>query len=313
MGNLIRISAAALCVMALGLGSMQAQGNGGIPAPNGRLNNSSSVNNGKSNAAANRNNNKNRYNSDNRNGNGRIDDNRKNGGSQYRNNVPNRGIDRPQAGVSRPQNPMTPDPRKRYDGGARGNGIARPNYVAGTPISPPMRQYRPRVIAAPRPIARPSNYLHSRRVEYINNVLGLTFYSDVSQGLNYLYDNHFYIDGYDDNTVYLRNVAQLDYNWDDVYLNYTSGGLTSAQFVYSTSGDDESRYNSVYYMLCARYSDPVILNYNSRSPRGTAAWYGNGYKNYVTLDYYIDYATNGHRRYYTVLTYCTNLDRNTIY
>ena len=319
MGNLlIRMSAVAICSVVFGLGTMQAQSNsrGGIPAPNSRnsasvapqpSNNRGTSNSGNKGAAApnNRNNsassNANRYNSNRNNS-----SNKASGGIA----APTRN---PQSGVTRPQTPMTPDPRNKYDGGARQNGIARPNYVAGTPIPPPVRQYRPRTIVAPRPVLRPSNYSHSRRVEYINNVLGLRFYSGISVSLNYLYDNHYYIDGYNDNTIYLRDVNQLDYKWDDVYLNYKNDGLTSAQFIYSTSGDNQSRYNSVYYMLCARYGDPVMLNYNSRSPQGTAAWYGNDYMNYVTLDYYIDYAYNGQRRYYTVLTYCTNLDRNRIY
>lgn len=209
-----------------------------------------------------------------------------------------------QAKVNPPKNQNYVDERQKKDGGRRNNSIGKPNYVAGVAINPPVRQNRPKTLAAPKPIKRPSNYTANSNVATLSNVLGLAFYSSISTSLNYFYNNNYYIDGYNDNAVYLRNVSELGYEWDDVQVNYTSSSMTSVQFIASTSTANESRFNAVYNKLCNKYGDPVSLNYSSSE--ASAAWYGRGYNNYVTLDYYKDYSNDGQFRYYTVLTYCTN-------
>lgn len=303
MRTLMNISVIALSTFALGIGAAQAQapGNRGAAKITVGSQQQSKKNNNNSSAIMrpgtvvrpsqenhptgnnNRNNDNNRNNNSNR-GNG---------------NHNGKPITRPATEYHRPgfRQPIL---ENRGD-----HGITRPNYQAGRPIAPPMRDYRPREMGAPRPVTRPSNY-HSRpNVAYINSVLGLAFNTGISYGLTTLYDNNYYIDGYSDDVIYLRDVRELGYDWEDVMMNYSYGRLSSAQFVYSTRYDNESRYNSVYYDLCRLYGDPVMLNYNTRSPQGSMAWFGYGSNNYVTLDYYRDYAWNGSVRYYTVLTYCT--------
>lgn len=299
--NMLKITAVTLCSLVFGLGTVESQVN---HRGNSNRNNQQQV------TGRGQVNNNARQTKPSPSGSNMIGNNKNS--SSYKNNnkgVPASGsnnVNRPSAGIHRPQNPMKPNGNERFDGGAKANGISRPNYVAGVHVQPPVRQNRPKTIGAPRPIVKPSNYVNRRNEVYINNVLGLAFFSNISYSLSYLYDNRFYIDGYTDNTIYLRDVVQLDCSWEDVLLNYTNSGLNNAQFIYSTAGNSESRYNQVYRRLCAMYGDPVMFDYNVRSPKGTAAWFGRDNLNYVTLEYYYDYATNGQRRYYTVLTYCSN-------
>lgn len=203
-----------------------------------------------------------------------------------------------------PRNPLRPDPRVQASKvEPPKNGIPRPNYVPGRPVTPPKREYRLLSHKAPRPVI-PSNYIMRKDAAYIGNILGLAFRTSIASGLTQLYDNNYYIDGYDDNTIYLRDVTMLDMQWEDVAVNYVSGCLDNVQFVASTAYPSENRYNSVYYAMCAAYGDPVMLNYASSSPVGTAAWFGRGGESYATLEYFADTAS-GQRRYYTVLTYST--------
>lgn len=186
-------------------------------------------------------------------------------------------------------------------------GISKPNYQKGVAVAPSTREDKPKTISAPKKITKPSNYKTRTDIASIGDILGLAFYSTIKAGLDYLFEKDYYIDGYDDNTVYLRDVKQLDLDWDDVNLNYSNGQLDNAQFIYSTSKNDETRYNAVYKELCRLYGDPVVLEYNAYTPSGYAAWYGLGDKNYVTLEYYKDYSNAGKKRYYTILSYCSNL------
>lgn len=186
-------------------------------------------------------------------------------------------------------------------------GVTKPNYQQGVAVKSSVRDDKPKTISAPKKITKPSNYKTRTDIASIGDILGLAFYSTIKAGLDYLFEKDYYIDGYDDNTVYLRDVNQLDFDWDDVNLNYSNGQLDNAQFIYSTSKNDETRYNAVYKELCRLYGDPVVLEYNAYTPSGYAAWYGLGDKNYVTLEYYKDYSNSGKKRYYTILSYCSDL------
>lgn len=186
-------------------------------------------------------------------------------------------------------------------------GVSKPNYQQGVAVKSSTREDKPKTLSAPKKITKPSNYKTRTDIASIGDILGLAFYSTIKAGLDYLFEKDYYIDGYDDNTVYLRDVKQLDLDWEDVNLNYSNGQLDNAQFIYSTSKNDETRYNAVYKELCRLYGDPVVLEYNAYTPSGYAAWYGLGDKNYVTLEYYKDYSNSGKKRYYTILSYCGNL------
>ena len=174
-------------------------------------------------------------------------------------------------------------------------------------VTPQVRENKPKTISTPKKVTKPANYVAKAGIATIGDILGLAFRSTIKAGLDYLFLNSFCISGYDDNTVYLCDVTQLDLDWDDVNLNYIDGQLDNAQFIYSTSKNDETRYEAVYKELCRLYGDPVMLEYNAYTPYGYAAWLDAGEDSYVTLEYYKDYATSGKKRYYTVLSYCSNL------
>jgi hypothetical protein len=121
--------------------------------------------------------------------------------------------------------------------------------------------------------------------------LGITFGTLYDISLNYLYSNGYYIDGYADNIVYLRDVTMLNLMWPDVMLCYDGGRLANAQFVYSTGYHDRARYNRLYHDLSAVYGPPIEID------GGVVTWFGGNQTGYVTLQ-----ITSGAGRYYTTLS-----------
>ncbi len=154
------------------------------------------------------------------------------------------------------------------------NNFARHNW--SRPLPPPHRAWRPVVVHYYRPVV-PAHYRPYYGAPVIDRILGITFgtYFDVS--LDYLYSNGYYIDGYDANVVYLRDVSMLNLLWPDVMLSYDSGRLANAQFVYATGYNDRSRYNRIYHDLCGVYGPPVTVN------AGVATWFGGNTTGWVTL------------------------------
>ena len=163
--------------------------------------------------------------------------------------------------------------------------LARDAYCFYRPL--PLRYYRPVVPVHYRPLVG---------APIIDRILGITFgtYMDVS--LSHLYYNGYDIDGYDNGIVYLRNVGMLNLTWHDVMLNYDDyGRLVNAQFVYSQSYRDYSRYDRVYRDLCAVYGSPIAVNDNAFE--SAATWFGGNSTGYVTLSF--GYQAG---RYYTTLS-----------
>ncbi|MCF0178456.1 MAG: hypothetical protein HUJ90_07490, partial [Bacteroidales bacterium] len=69
-----------------------------------------------------------------------------------------------------------------------------------------------------------------------------------------------------------------------------------AQFVYSNTFNDPSRYHRLYDVLSSRYGYPV---YSDSTPGGwVESWYGGDSRGWVTLEY----VAHGNR-YYTTLSY----------
>ena len=159
------------------------------------------------------------------------------------------------------------------------------------PIAPPLRPWRPRVIWYYRPII-PTGYRIYASAPLITGVLGLEFGTLLDASLNYLYYNGYSIDGYQDNVVYLRDVNMMGYSWPDVMLQYNdAGGLCYAEFVTSSSYQDNYRFNDIYSSLCATYGTPI------NSGNGYFSWYGGNQTGFINLNFAYD---NG--RYYTVMT-----------
>ena len=173
-------------------------------------------------------------------------------------------------------------------------GTHRPNW--STPVPPPHRNYRPIGRPIPRPVP-PHGYHPCHTTPVIHTILGITFGTLYNASLDYLYSKGYEIDGYADNTVYLRNVPEMGYTWPDATIYYDSyGRLASSQFIYSTSFSALGRYDRLYHTLSMTYGSPVSASWNG-AHRETI-WYGGDARGYVSLEY--DYSGG---RYYTILSY----------
>ncbi len=160
------------------------------------------------------------------------------------------------------------------------------------PIAPPYRQWRPRIVWYYRPII-PTGYRYYVSAPIISGVLGLEFGTYLDASLNYLYYNGYDIDGYQDNVVYLRDVNMMGYSWPDVMLQYDSnGGMYYAEFVTSTSYQDDYRFRSLYNSLCTTFGTPI------NSGNGHFSWYGRDGSGFVNLNTMYDGG-----RFFTVLTF----------
>ena len=223
--------------------------------------------------------------------NGKVDNGKRPGGSDRPNgnggngNLSDSGGKRPSGNGTRPpvanpnNNPYRHDFRNNYD---RGNW--------SRPLPPPTRPYRPAPIRYTRPVI-PAHYRPYAGAPVIDRILGISFGSLFDISLNYLYTNNYYIDGYDSDVIYLRDVRMLNLLWPDVMLCYDSyGRLANAQFIISTGYADRSRYNRLYHDLCAVYGPPISVDVNG------ATWFGGNTTGYVTLTA----AMNG-ARFYTTL------------
>ena len=148
----------------------------------------------------------------------------------------------------------------------------------------------------PRPVP-PHGYHPCHTAPVIHTILGITFGTLYNVSLDYLYNKGYEIDGYADNTVYLRNVPEMGYTWPDATIYYDSyGRLASSQFIYSTSFSALGRYDRLYHTLSMTYGSPVSASWNG-AHRETI-WYGGDARGYVSLEY--DYSGG---RYYTILSY----------
>lgn len=215
-----------------------------------------------------------------------------------------RGNNRPGHGsVSRPDNPGNNKPgynKPGYNKPGNGRPSRHPGYKPGKgprpiAVAPPPRPGRP-IYTSPwvRPVP-PANWRPVYRKPLLARFLGLTFGVSINSALNHLWNANYVVDGYGSDEVYLRNVNEMGYYWDDATLFFVNGGLVRSEFYDSTSYYNLSRYNNVYRTLCNNYGNPV-----SRSGQ-TVSWFGyNG--DYITLQY-VGMNTSSGYRYFTILTY----------
>ena len=155
------------------------------------------------------------------------------------------------------------------------------------PLPPPVRVHRPAPLVWYRPVI-PVGWHPYAGAPVIDRILGIMFGSLYFDSLDYLYNSGYYIDGYADGIIYLRDVPLLNLYWSDVMLNYEWDRLVNAQFVYHSSYYDRTRFNRVYRSLCRIYGTPVF------NEGMTISWYGGGNTGWVTLtmnDSYGDYYT----------------------
>ena len=144
------------------------------------------------------------------------------------------------------------------------------------PLPPPVRPYRPAPWVWYRPTI-PVGWHPYAGAPVIDRILGLVFGSLYDASLDHLYYSGYYIDGYADGIIYLRDVPMLSLYWPDVMLNYDYNRLVNAQFVYHTRYYDTSRYDMVYNSLRRIYGSPVYRD------GMVVSWYGGDSRGYVTL------------------------------
>jgi len=161
----------------------------------------------------------------------------------------------------------------------------------GRPLPPPARAHRP---AAPwrwyRPTI-PAGWYPYASAPVIDRILGLMFGSLYEASLDHLYYSGYFIDGYDDGIIFLRDVPMLNLYWPDVMLNYEYNRLVNAQFIYHTIGYDTARFNRVARSLNRIYGPPVYRD------GMTISWYGGNNTGYVTLS-----LSGSYGDYYTVMS-----------
>ena len=165
------------------------------------------------------------------------------------------------------------------------------HHHVSRPHCPPPRPYH-------RPVPPPSFRAH-HGCPVLRSIVGITFGTAINLSLDYLNRNGYTVHGYGNDVVYLRNISQYGYNWPDATLYYSSNGLVGSEFVYSTSYNSRSRYNSVYNTLYNQYGAPISIDNSANGV--TVTWWG--YDNqYVSLDYRPIYTNNGQLRYVTTLS-----------
>ncbi len=154
------------------------------------------------------------------------------------------------------------------------------NHGHYRPVTPPRRPYRPRPHIVHRP-TRPHNYCPYDHAPILRTVLGLEFGYRIYTSIDRLRNTGYFIDGYSDHEVYLRNVKELGYKWEDAILYYSRGGLTNVSFYYSSHKHSTKRYDKLYKRLCREYGRPVM--YTSRHNMMEASWFDGSGRNFVTL------------------------------
>ena len=160
---------------------------------------------------------------------------------------------------------------------------------------------RPIVRPAPRPVPPPA-FRPCPTAPMLTAVFGLPFGISINISIDNLRRDGYYIDGYNNNEVYLRNVYEMNYSWDDGVVIYDSSGrMQSARLYQSTYGYDSSRFDNLYSQICSQYGLPATQKY--RNGEKTVTWYDRNGSHYVSLAYNHMTSDGGYPRYYTILCY----------
>lgn len=176
----------------------------------------------------------------------------------------------------------------------------RPGNYGFRPTPPPSRPYRPVFSPYRRPVP-PTSFRPYSSAPILSSILGLAFGTSINISINSLQRSGYYIDGYSNDEVYLRNVYEMNYSWDDGVVIYSGGGMQSVRLYQSTYGYDMSRYDNLYSTLCAQYGLPATTNYSNSNREAT--WYDRNGSHYVSLAYSYMTSDGGYPRYYTILSY----------
>ena len=167
--------------------------------------------------------------------------------------------------------------RPRYNGDPFYNSFRYNSWSWASPIRPSVRPWRPSTIWVYRPIVT-VNVSRYSSYPTIGGVLGLAWGTHYGNALNYLYYNGYYIDGYMNNIVYLTDVSILNYDWDDVMLQFDGNDrLDYVEFSSWSVSYDTSRFYSLYNYLCSIYGSPVSYH------DAMYSWYGGDGIGFVNL------------------------------
>ena len=167
--------------------------------------------------------------------------------------------------------------RPRYDGDRFFNSFRHNSWSWRNPIRPSVRQWRPSTMWVYRPIVT-ININRYSSYPTIAGVLGLRWGTSFINSLNYLYYSGYEIDGFENNIVYLTDVELMNYDWDDVMLQFDGNdNLDYVEFAFWNYTYDTSRFYSLYHTLCSIYGSPVSYDNSMYS------WYGGDGIGYVNL------------------------------
>ena len=141
-------------------------------------------------------------------------------------------------------------------------------------------------------------------VPVINTLFGLPFGTFIDYSINALIQFGYNVLGYANNAIYMNNVSQFGYIWDDVQLYYNDGLFSSACLQYWSSSSSRTRFNNVYNQLCNLYGAPVSSsNYNGIT---SYTWWGGNQTGYVTLEFGYGRSDDGYAGYFTTVFYGSN-------
>lgn len=182
-----------------------------------------------------------------------------------------------------------PKPPKKHDNG---------NHYGWR--KPPKRPHRPNCYHSawkrpPMPHGwNPRNY----RGPSLGQVLGLTFGIVLDNALDRLASQGYYVDGYENDMVFLRNVPMMNYTWPDATLYYGNNGFRGSSFYYSTPGRNLSRWNALYNYCQNYYGRPA--SYYAPGNSFEATWF-TGQNGFITLNFSQQPTPSG-PRYFTTLS-----------
>ena len=186
----------------------------------------------------------------------------------------------------------TSNARPRFAGDRFFNSYRYNSWSWAKPIRPSVRYWRPSTIWVYRPIVTVNISSYSS-YPTIGGVLGLEWGTSFGNALNYLYYNGYEIDGFMDNIVYLTDVELLDYDWDDVMMQFDGNdNLDYVEFSSWSNTYDTSRFYSLYNYLCSLFGSPVSYSNSMYS------WYGGDGIGFVNLGMQTEYGYS-----YTVLAF----------
>ena len=167
--------------------------------------------------------------------------------------------------------------RPRFDGDRFFNSFRYNSWSWRNPIRPSVRPWRPSTMWVYRPIVT-INISRYSSYPTIAGVLGLRWGTSFINSLNYLYYSGYEIDGFENNIVYLTDVELMNYDWDDVMLQFDGNdNLDYVEFAYWDNYYNTNRFYSLYNTLCSIYGSPVSYNNSMYS------WYGGDGIGYVNL------------------------------